>query len=161
MTYAPLDSEAPFIEENPFFPDEHSQFLLKLTDYTRSASTCINQREICAYVQNEILTGSTFFSVEQSGDVRPFYRKVINFGALPNATSKSVPHGISVGNTFQFLKILTVGNNPSATGTTPYAIALPDMNSTVKVTLTNVVITTTADYSAYTQCAVILEYVKF
>ena len=165
-TYDPIHTEAPFVEENPFFPSDFNQLVLKLTDYSRSVSTSINQREICAYVANEILTGSTLFSDEDTSDVelsvlRPVYRKVIQFGPLPNATSKSVPHHIPVVNTYQFIKVLTVPNNPAATGATPYATPIPNATARVDITTTNIVITTTADYSAYTVCSVILEYVKF
>lgn len=160
MTFAPINTESPFVEENPYFPPEFSQFLLKMSDYAREFAPAINQREICAYVANEIITGSTLFSDLESQNVRPVFRKVVQFGALPNTTSKSVPHEIDVMNTYQFIKILVIGNNPSATGTTPYATVLANKDSRVDITLSNIVITTTADYSAFTVCSVILEYTK-
>jgi hypothetical protein len=172
MTYDPVNSEAPFVEENPFFPPDFEQLLLKLTDYSRSVSTSINQREICAYERDEILSGSTLFSVEQTEDIgteyvptsrylRPVYRKVIDFGPLPNSGVTSIPHYLPISETWQFIKVLTVPNNQNATGSTPFATPIPNATARVDITLTDVVITTTADYSAYNVCTVILEYVKF
>lgn len=160
MTFGPVNTEAPFVEENVFFPPDFEQFLLKVTDFSRSVAQSVNQREICAYVSQEILTGSTLFSVIDSRAILPVYRKVIDFGPLPNATTTSIPHGLAITDTWRFIKILVGATNPLATGATEYSITVPDANSTVGVTLTDVVITTSADYSAFTSTTVILEYVK-
>lgn len=160
MTYQPTNTVAPFVDETVYFPTDYEQFLLKLTDTYRDTATCVNLREIGAYEQQERVTGSTLFNATNIQRVRPVFRKVINFGALPNATSKSVAHGINVTSTFQFLKMYGVGNNPAATGATVYAVSIPNNESKIELTQTNVIVTTTANYSAFTVCAIVLEYVK-
>lgn len=85
------------------------------------------------------------------------YRKVINFGALPNATSKSVAHGIaSIG--------AMISMNGVMTGAT-YIQPIPFVHTTASgsvmlwVDTTNVTLNTGADYSSYTGY-IILEYTE-
>lgn len=159
MTYKPSNSQNTFVDSSVFLPEDAHQQTLKLTDTLRSYSSGINSREIGQYYLNEINAGSTLFSSNPQKN-RPIYRKVVNFGALPNTSAKSVPHGIAIDSGYRFLKLYAVGTNPAATGATPYTISLADTNSTLTATLTDVVITTSADYSPYTECYVVLEYAK-
>lgn len=159
MTYAPSNTQNTFVDSSLYLPDDPHQQTLKLTDSLRTYADGINTRTIGQYYFNEINTGSVLSSNNPQKN-RQLFRKVIDFGALPNSTSKPVHHGLTITNTFQFVKMIAVGNNPNATGTTPYAIAIPDTNSQLQLDPTDVIITTTADYSSYTNCYVILEYAK-
>lgn len=88
------------------------------------------------------------------------YRKVIDFGTLPNATVKSVPHNIS--NLKHFTRIEAIAWRADGV-TTPIPTALP-ANASYSMELTanptNVTISTGYNYSAYTSCYVTLEYTK-
>jgi hypothetical protein len=158
MSYKPVNTQTTFVDASIFLPDDEHQLRLKLTDSLRDYATGINTREIGQYYLNEIQTGGTLYSPTNAQKGRSLFRKTINFGVLPNAASKSVAHGITITSSFEFVKIDVVGNNP--TGTPNFSVSIPDMNSTVMVDANNVIITTTVDYSAYTTCSVILEYVK-
>ena len=86
------------------------------------------------------------------------YRKVIDFGAMPNATSKDVAHGIT-----NLSRIITY-NAIMSNGSTnfPIPIAQPSNTSLTAyayVTNTNVHMETTTNRSSYT-AFVILEYTK-
>lgn len=94
-------------------------------------------------------------------DGKPIYRKVIDFGSLPNATSKSVAHNIS---NLGFITNIS-GTIYHRTVTTYYPIPLQykgnDSNYNVEIYVnnTNVAMSSNTDrsfYSAY----VILEYTK-
>ena len=93
-------------------------------------------------------------------DGKPIYRKVVDFGALPNATTKSVTHGI-VGMT-HLIRINVIAENTSG----PYFLNIPypDFSSTytIRSTIdtTNVNIVTQYDFSSYNQTYVTLEYTK-
>lgn len=74
-------------------------------------------------------------------DYKPIYRKVVNFGALPNASSKAVNHGISnldtVVNFYGIVLNASTGdrlslNVPSPSGT-QYDILTTVTNTQVKI----------------------------
>lgn len=88
-------------------------------------------------------------------DAKPIYRKVINFGALPNNTTKNVAHGISnIGDVVKFEGVMASGN---------YRYPIPQTTSGGRVSIwlggNNVSIQTTADFSSYS-AKVVLEYTK-
>ena len=107
------------------------------------------------YSTDEINTGKLWI------DGKPIYRKIIDFGSLPNATSKSVAHNI---NNLGFV-INVSGTVYHTTVITYYPIPLQykgnDSNYNVEIYVnnTNIVMNSNTDrsfYSAY----VILEYTK-
>ena len=56
------------------------------------------------YSTSEVATGYTYI------DGKTIYRKTINFGALPNNTTKSVAHGITLQNVMDIQGITTNGS---------------------------------------------------
>lgn len=112
-----------------------------------------NQINSSTYSTNEIVIGTWLG--------KPLYRKVIDFGTLPDAGFKNVAHGIE--NFEDMTKIIAVGK--SSTGSS-YPIPLVGNGSifsgataTIRVDATNVTIATTTNISAHT-AMVILEYTK-
>ena len=96
-------------------------------------------------------------------DGKPVYRKVIDFGALPSATSKDVAHGIS--NLKEIVKIdgITTYTINNVKGWRPlpllYAGTLSTYNTEISVDETNITIKSDMDRSSYT-AKVYLEYTK-
>lgn len=87
-------------------------------------------------------------------DGKPIYRKVVDFGALPNNSNKSVEHGIT--NLKTVTSIIGVANSSS------YRLCLPYLGSaSVFIDMDNNVITIAAgsDRSAYS-ARIIIEYTK-
>lgn len=145
-----------------FIPEEWQESREALTQLLRMISNGVNIRDVGFYYNEETLTGQRFVPTGNQQDYRSVFRKVIPIGALPNAVPKSVPHGITVRSTTRFTRIYGTANNPSTS-----FIPLPFVSTTaaancVQVTVdsTNVVITTGVNYSAYTDCFVVLEYVS-
>jgi hypothetical protein len=86
----------------------------------------------------------------------------VNFGALPNTSTKSVPHGITVTNTLSWTKIY--GSATDQIGLTGIPIPYVDLAGNdiqIDVDQTNINISTSSDYSNYTICYVVLEYLKY
>ena len=92
-------------------------------------------------------------------DGKPIYRKVIDFGALPNSTLKQVPHGISDIDAIVSLNGVTFAKNKTAT---PIPYVYTDSINTVSLFLegTNVCIQTFGDKTSYINTYVTLEYTK-
>lgn len=137
-----------------------------LVEYFKKVSNAINAREIGWLLTEELLTGKQFNPGINSPNTQTFrsvFRKVINFGALPNAGVMSVPHGINVGSNFSLASPLVA----AATDPTDFlAIGLPfsspTLNKNIQLDMddTNINITTAIDYSAYTICYVTIEYMQ-
>lgn len=171
-TYQPSNTLVSFVDESIFLPSDATQMRVKLTDSLRDYAIAINSRSIGYYDQQERITGNLLFNPLVLQKLRPGFRKTIDFGSLPNATTKRVAHGIAINSNFVFFKCWGVATNPNATpdpsATDQFAIPLPyssgtALNENIKlyISKTNVVIETAIDYSRFTKCAVVVEYIKF
>ena len=95
-------------------------------------------------------------------DGKPLYQKTIDFGALPNATSKSVAHGISNLGRICKYDCVAINTNDNVGFTPPMPISLNNTTSNLIVTFdaTNINFNTGINLSSYNDCKVILEYTK-
>lgn len=148
---------------------EFKELLVKLTQYTNSIQIALNLKDSAYYVQTEFMSSQNFFpntalssTTPQAPVFRSAFRKVINFGALPNAGTKSVPHGILITDTYSFTRIYGAATDQTAMGgiPLPYASTVALDNIELWVDAVNVNVRTTADYSNYTVTYIILEYIK-
>ena len=125
----------------------------------------INDKDIAQYVLQEVQNGQQFFEPNSTNTFRGIYRKVIEFGALPDGTgitpTKEINHGISVNDTTRFTRIYGVANDPDTSYLPlPFASSVAGEGISLEITRTVVRITTAIDYSAYTDTFIILEYLK-
>ena len=109
---------------------------------------------ILDYSTSEINTGATWI------DGSVIYKKTVNFGALPNATSKDVAHGIS--NLGRVVKIegYAYRSSDSTNFPIPFASEVTGASIGVSVTSTNISIGAGVDRSNITECYVTLYYTK-
>lgn len=110
---------------------------------------------IMDYSTSEINTGATWI------DGSAIYKKTVNFGTLPNATSKDVAHGIS--NLGRVVKI--EGYAFRSSDSTNFPIPFASENGAnncigITVTQTNISIGTGTDRSNISECYVTLYYTK-
>ncbi len=133
-------------------------------------SLVLNSKDSGFYDLSEFVTGQLWFPNQttpattfDTADAlyRQSQRIVVFFPNLPNATSISQPHNISVTSSTFWVKISGAATN----STTLVGISLPYISLTlansvqVDVNATLVTITTAADYSAYNG-EVVLEYLQ-
>lgn len=86
---------------------------------------------------------------------------VVDFGALPNTGTKSVPHNITVTGSTIWTRYYATATYPGSSGIPiPYASPTLANNIEINVDATNVNITTGSDRTAYTTTYVILEYLQ-
>ena len=145
----------------PFTPLT-AQFLDEMiaNDEALAAGTGLNTGAVTAvktafggnYTTTEVDTGFTWV------DGKTIYKKTISCGALPNATTKNVAHGVS------FSYIISAGGAArAANGTTlplPYSHPVATSNVSVAVTATNIELFTGSDRTAFTLSYVTLTYTK-
>ena len=161
------------IQNNDSLPPEIKSLFVSLYQNLNNMAILINLKDTGYYTLQEFLPSQSFFpnpaldsTTAQSPTIRQTFRTVINFGALPNAGSKSVAHHIQISTTlptnYSFTRIYGASSNPDQTSfiPLPYASPTSNKNISIEITNTNVVITTGIDYSAYTTTYIICEYIK-
>src|SRR3974390_1810869 len=167
---APLDSQnfesyVPVYDVAPESMEDLRGFIVE--QFKRHANA-INLREIGFFLDQELLSGKAFIpgannaaGGSTSQAYRTVLRKVINFGALPNAGTKSVPHEITFDANFTLVQMFASATDPVAfiAFPLPYADPINILNA-VALTMdaTNVNITTGINYSSFTRCFVVIEY---
>ncbi len=143
---------------------ELKELLVQLFQNVGSICLAVNLKDSAYYNQPEFLTGQSFFPdpSDTSFQQRGVFRTVVDFGILPNNATISVAHNIDFADTYSFTRIY--GAATDQTGM--LAIPLPYVTSAgtagiqLSVNATDVVITTTGNYAAYTVSYVVLEYLK-
>ena len=108
-----------------------------------------------SYSTNEVKTGGKWI------DGKPIYRKVVNFGALPNATIKEVSFDNINADTFVKIEGIAMNNSGSAV-TIPFAdTSAATQSIAIFINSSSVSINTGAtNRSDYTKCYITIEYTK-
>ena len=147
--------------------DQFKELLVRLYQNVNNIALSLNIKDSAYYTLNEFVNGQLFFPASLASNAsepqyRQVYRLVVNFGALPNAGTKSVAHGLPVGSTWTFTRIYGCATNPSTEFIPlPYASPTLNQNISLNVDATNVNVTTAINYSAYTTTYIVLEYLKY
>lgn len=159
-----LESYLPVYDTIPESWEEGRQFLI---EQLKKISNAVNAREIGFFLDEELLTGKGFIpGTTQAGDnpglFRQILRKVIVFGTLPNNTTKSVAHNITFDGNFTLLDMYISATDPVnflAFSVQYWANSAPG-SIILNMNATNVNVTTTSNYSAYTRSFIVLEYTQ-
>lgn len=158
------------IEGNEKLNPELKELFIRLYQNLNGMAMAVNGKDTGIYHTDEFVTGKlyppdpTLTSESASTPIqRPVYRKVINFGALPNAGPKTIAHGLTVTSDFTWVEVAGCATDPvGLTGVKiPYASDTANDSIELWVDNTNVNITTASDWSAYTRCYIVLEVIKF
>jgi len=150
---------------------EFKELMVRLWQTVNTLSLATNMKDTGYYTLEEFINSQYFFkdpteiaAINTDPKYRPVFRKVINFGALPNATTKSVAHGLTLTDDYKFTRIYGTATDPS---TPRFGIPLPYSSATLNENIelfvddTNITIITAIDYSSFTNCFVIIEYLKY
>lgn len=149
-----MESQLPLTVE---YPEEDKAFKEKLYVVNQRTASSVNTKIGGLYVPEEKTTGAQYYDSSNPQKNKNVYRMTVKFGALPNATTKSVPHNIPGWNAFYELKQMYGGATDTAN---LLGIAVPNDTILLRMDRTDVIITTTANYSNYTLCDIVIEYTK-
>lgn len=144
-------------------PEEWEEARQILVEYLKKISNAINIREIGWFLDEELLSGKQFIpSVNSTQQFRSILRKVIDFGTLPNAGLKQIPHGINIDANFSLIDLWASSTSPGTLESLniPYVGAV--FNDSIQIFLdsTNINIRTFIDYTSYTRTFVVIEYIQ-
>ncbi len=155
--------------------DQFRELIVRLALLVNRINLSVNTKDTGIFDNaNEFVTSSqyfpnpTFITSSASGEpaqtatYRAVYRTVINFGALPAAGTKSVPHNINCTTSTSFVRIYATATDPVGLNyiPIPYASSVLANNIELSVDATNVNIAVGVDRSAFTICYVVLEYLQ-
>jgi len=151
--------------------DDLKELLVRLYQNLNRMALSLNVKESAYYDTQEFVTGQQFFplpGLNSSGtrfpDYRSTFRKVINFGALPNTGTTNVAHGITCDANTIFTRIYGVATDPTGGFSyLPLPYSSPTLVSNIELSVdgTNVTIITGSDRTAYTVCYVVAEWIRF
>lgn len=148
---------------------EFKELLVRLYQNVNLIANVLNVKDTGIYNNSQFVNSQTWFpnpaltsTSTTNPTMRPVYRLVVNFGALPNNAAKSVAHGITITSSTTFTRIYaaasdTTGNNYIGI---PYASPTLANNIQLDVSSTNVTITTGANRTNFNVCYVIVEYLQ-
>lgn len=150
---------------------EFRDFLTRVRNIINNMAMLINIKDTGIYNPTEFVCGQIYYpnpalssQTDKKPSPRQVFRKVVIFGALPNAGSKTVAHGITfpAANTISFTRIYGASSDLTAGSyiPLPYAAVTDNNNIELKVDNTNVTITTGINRTAWTLTYVVLEYIK-
>ena len=158
------------LSENYIIPEDVSEKDLKLRQYLNNIATATNTKDSGIYDATETITGQRFlptFSTDTGSNAtyRSVFRKVIEFGALPNNGNKSVAHGLTFTETTSITRLYGAASDPAATDWTlglpiPYASATAANVVEMNIDGTNVNILTNQDRTAFIRTFIVIEYMK-
>jgi len=148
---------------------EFKELLVRLYQNLNLMSLQLNIKDSAYYNTQEFVNGQVWFSdpaynstSQVTATGRQVYRKVINFGTLPNAGTTNVAHGITCDANTTFTRIYGCATDPAAQSYLPLPYASTTLVNSIELSVgnTNVSITTGIDRTAYTVTYVVLEYLK-
>ena len=156
-TYVPVYDVVPekWEEARPF-----------LVEMLKKITNSLNVKEVGFFLDEELLSGKSFIPGatlpgNNPGLFRQVLRKVVDFGALPNAGLKSVPHGIVFDINFTLIQLFGAATDPVnfLAIDIGHAAAAPNQVE-IFLDATNINIITGSNRSAYTRTFVIIEYLQ-
>lgn len=150
-----------------FLPETQQITTENLSESMNETASMVNLKESGIYDRVEYVCGKTYFPTTDSTStqrltLRPVYRKVIDFGALPNAALKNVAHGLTINTGFTITELYGAATDPAGPNyiQLPYSSPTANQNISLKMDGTNVTVTTGIDMTAYTTCRIIIEFLR-
>lgn len=147
--------------------NEFKEFIVILYQNINKISIALNLKDSGYYNTSQFVNGQMFFpnpantsATQTYAAFRQVLRTVVNFGALPNTGTKSVPHHIPVTAAYTFTRIYGAASDTTGLNYIPLpygSVAGNDVE--LDVDATNVTIVTGDNKSNFNVTYVILEYI--
>lgn len=161
MSFLPANTQQSYIPPSVILPEDPTLLRIILTEKLQRIIEAINDKDIGQYNTQELINGQLYFTDGDPNKYRHVFRKVIDFGALPNTGTTNVAHGITWTTNTRFTRIYGTATDPSTRSIPlPYVDTTAGSSIELSVDTTNVQVITAANYSGYTTTYIVLEYVQ-
>lgn len=143
-----------YIEQNFIIPSPNDpDFIVKMTQYLRDIAKELRYKQTITQTSSEQIIG------QEAG--RTIFGKKLDFGAIPNAGTKCIPHGITLTPNFRWRKIYAIAQQPDGVGMQiNFGGCTPDGTVNIYCTDTNVCVQGCGDRSSFSIVTIFLEYIK-
>lgn len=167
----PSDNEIfeSFVPVYDVVPEDWNQARPFIVEQLKRITNAVNIREIGWFIDEEVLSGKAFIPGENASSTgassqifRQVLRKVVDFGPLPNTTTKTVPHGINFDDNFTLVDLWGAATAPPPSYQAlllPYEAVAADGIS-IFINQTDIVVVTQSDRTSFTRCYVTIEYMQ-
>lgn len=167
----PIDSQNfdSYLPVYDVVPEEWNEARPFLVEILKKISNAVNAREIGFFLDQELLSGKAFIpgsnetlSGGTSQQFRTILRKVFDMGTLPNSGLLTVPHEIAFDNNFTLIQMWLSATDPVAKAAFSLAYWANSAPGSIILNMdsVNINVQTTSNYSNYTRCFVICEYIQ-
>ena len=151
-------------------PDKWEDARPFVVEQLKRLANAVNIREIGWFIDEEVLSGKAFIpGLNNAADggtsqqYRQILRKVIDFGPLPAAAIKAVPHGITVDANFTLVQIYGAATDPITFQSIPIPFSTPNaLNQNILLSMDafNVNVVVGINFSNFTRCFITIEYLQ-
>jgi len=129
----------------------------EVNDLYQSIASSVNNKIGGLYVPQEKINSEQYFDRDNVQKFRNVYRMTVDFGALPNSATNTVSHTIKGWNSkYRLTSSWGASTDPVALE----AVPIPNEGIFLKINATSVIITTTSNFSSFTDTTIVLEYTK-
>lgn len=148
---------------------EFKELLVRLYQNVNTIALVLNIKDTGMYQLSEFVNGQLLFPNPANNSSTAAYpanrqilRQVYNFGALPNTTTKSVPHHITCTAHTTFTRIYGAASDTSGFHYIPLPYASNSAGASIELNLdgTNINVTTGSDRTNFNITYIIVEYVQ-
>ena len=146
------------------------EFKLKLYQALNQIILSLNQKSSGLYQFDETVDNNLWApdpstvdsTAAQTATQKAEFRKVIDFGALPNNSEKPIAHGIAFDSAFTMTGLYATTTNPTTLNYRPIPYVSDDATEliTLRADGANVYIETFKNQTAFTRTFVVLQYLK-
>lgn len=179
-TYNPQSEPGLFLETTSIFDvqsiyqldinsEQFKEFLVNLKQTVNNISLAMNLKDTGYYPKTEFVNGQVYFpdpnlssTTPQTPTWRQVFRKVFTLpGTLPNTATVTIPHGLTITNTFTFTRMYGCSTN-----TVLHTwIELPYVATTGQIVElwgdnVNITVRTNFNATAYNVTYIVIEYLK-
>lgn len=151
-------------------PEALRELLVRMYQQLGQMATAVNYKDTGIYTTIETINGQQYFSNPAynsstgiQASPRNVFRKVLNFGALPNTTTKTMAHGIVCNTSTTFTRIYGCASDTTGFNyiPLPYASTTNAANCVeLKVNATNVTVIAGTNRSSFNITYIVLEYLQ-
>lgn len=149
-----LENQLPLSVE---FPPTYERYQQEFQFLYQRIANSVNSKEGGLYVPQEKTTGMRYFTENDPQTFKNVYRMVVDFGTLPNTGTTSVAHNIPNWDS-NFLLTRAYGAATDTVGLS--SVPIPNEGIFLEINNSDVTITTSNDFSRYTETTIVIEYTK-
>lgn len=159
----------PMLDVGDINEDNIKQLIVQLTQFINNMAIVVNQKDSAIYPLEQFVNGQTFFpdpaltaTSPQTPTPRQVYRQVFNFGALPNAGTKTMAHNIPITNIYTFTRIYGTASDTAGLTYIPIPQAFIGGNIVdLSVDAVNIRVRTNFNATNYNIVYIVLEWLPY